>query len=414
MDRNILGRVRMAGCMAVLWLLPVMVSAQVMPGAKDTGSYFPLLRGKNVGVVANNASVAGSVNIVDLMLGHGLKVIRIFSPEHGFRLTGDAGQAMAGETDPATGIPVVSLYGSRKKPVPADLRSLDYMVYDLQDVGVRFYTYISTLSYVMEACAENHLPLILLDRPNPNGFYIDGPVLEKEYASFVGMHPVPVVYGMTIGEYARMVNGEGWLRNRVTCGLEVIRLKNYTHDTRCELPEKPSPNLPGINAVYLYPSLCFFEGTIVSVGRGTPFPFEVFGHPGMKSGTFSFTPGPIPGASLHPPLEGKPCHGTDLRGFLVNNPGKQGQIELSWLLQAFHELGTDPDFFSPYFNKLAGNATLQLQIRLGKSEKKSGIAGTPDFVNSKKSERNTCCTDLRNGLQSNFRYFAISLFFFPG
>ena len=367
---------------AVLLMLPGLLPAQVRTGAEQTESYFPLLKGKKIGIVANSSSAVGTINIVDFLIQKGFEVQRIFSPEHGFRLNAEAGQTLAGGIDSATGIPVVSLYGSQRKPNVSDLKSLDIVLFDIQDVGVRFYTYISTLSYVMEACAENNIPLILLDRPNPNGFYIDGPILEPEFKSFVGLHPVPVVYGMTIGEYACMVNGEKWLKNNVNCDLTVIRLTNYTHRIKCDLPLSPSPNLPNLNAVYLYPSLCFFEGTTISIGRGTTFPFEVIGHPEMKSGTFFFTPRSIQGASLHPPFEGQECRGIDLRGYLLKYPDRQGKINLAWLLETFREFNQDPLFFTGYFNKLAGNATLQQQIKAGKSEKeirKSWQAGIEVF-----------------------------------
>ena len=363
-------KVKWAVCLGVFFLLlPGFIRAQVRTGANDTAGYFPLLRAKRIGVVANNASVVRNINVVDFLLKQGFAVKRIFSPEHGFRSSAEAGQAVPDSVDPATGIPVCSLYGAKKKPTPADLAGIDLVVFDIQDVGVRFYTYISTLTYVMEACAELKIPVIILDRPNPNGFYIDGPVLEKEYTSFVGLHPVPVVYGMTIGEYACMVNGEGWLKNNVRCNLRVIRLGNYTHDSLCSIPVKPSPNLPDINAVYLYPSLCFFEGTIISVGRGTVFPFEVIGHPGWRSGNFSFTPHGKPGGSIHPPFEGKECRGIDLRGYMHDHPEMRGKIILSWLIEAFNDFKADSAFFTPYFNKLAGNSTLQQQIKQGKSEK---------------------------------------------
>jgi uncharacterized protein YbbC (DUF1343 family) len=352
-----------------LLLFPPLLFSQVSSGADRTDAYFPLLKGKRIGIVANNASVVGHVNTVDLLVQEGFKIERIFSPEHGFRTEAEAGQIIGNSIDPVTGISVVSLYGAKKQPGVADMKAIDLVIFDIQDVGVRFYTYISTLTYVMEACAENKVPLILLDRLNPNGFYIDGPVLEKKYASFVGMHPVPVVYGMTIGEYACMVNGEGWLKKKGKCDLKVIRIANYTHDTRCDLPAKPSPNLPNINAIYLYPSLCFFEGTIVSIGRGTSFPFEVIGHPGMKQGDFSFTPRSLPGISLHPPCEGEECHGIDLQGFLLKHPDRQGKIILSWLLESFRDLNRDTAFFDSYFDKLAGNSTLRKQILGGKTEK---------------------------------------------
>ncbi|MCX6306518.1 MAG: DUF1343 domain-containing protein [Bacteroidetes bacterium] len=352
----------------VFMLLPVVLHARIRTGAERTELYYPLLKGKNIGVVANQASVVDGSSIVDILVRQGFHVVRIFSPEHGFRISGEAGQIIGNSVDSATGIPVVSLYGSKKKPAPEDMQSLDLVLFDIQDVGVRFYTYISTLSYVMEACAAADIPMILLDRPNPNGYYVDGPVLEKQFSSFVGMHPVPVVYGMTIGEYARMVNGEGWLKNRMKCDLRVIQLENYTGGSRCVLTEKPSPNLPCPEAVSLYPSLCFFEGTPVSVGRGTAFPFQVYGHPELSYGTFSFTPESITGASGHPPQEGKICHGEDLRKYYQENPGEAGRITLKWLIKAFHGWNGKTAFFTDYFNKLAGNATLQKQIIEGKSE----------------------------------------------
>ena len=265
-----------------------------------------------------------------------------------------------------------------------DLKSLDLILFDIQDVGVRFFTYISTLSYMMEACAENNIPLIVLDRPNPNGFYIDGPVLEKQYGSFVGMHSVPVVYGMTIGEYARMVNGEGWLKNKVKCDLRVIPLANYLHQTRCVLSVKPSPNLPNQTAINLYPSLCLFEGTKISIGRGTTFPFQVYGHPELNYGTFAFTPVSIPGVSLHPPLEGRKCRGEDLRNYYSLNPNDSGRIILGWIIQAYRNWDDKKNFFTDYFNKLAGNASLREQIIQGKSEKEIRQSWKPGIEKFKK------------------------------
>ncbi len=353
----------------MLLCLPAFLPAQVRCGAERKELYYPLLKDRKVGIVANQASVAFNANIVDVLVKDGFQIGMIFSPEHGFRLSGDAGQTINTGIDSATGIRVVSLYGDRRKPAREDIDSLDVVVFDIQDVGVRFYTYISTLSYVMEACAENRVPLIVLDRPNPNGFYIDGPVLEKSFSSFVGMHPVPVVYGMTIGEYARMVNGEGWLKNGIQCDLKVVPLENYTAKSRYQLHIKPSPNLSNPGAIALYPSLCFFEGTCVSVGRGTSFPFQVYGHPMMDSGRFAFTPKSMPGASLHPPFENKVCHGEDLRSFYAENPAESGKINLAWLIKACHSLKGKTVFFNDYFNKLAGNSALQKQVAEGKTEK---------------------------------------------
>lgn len=245
--------------------------------------------------MANQASLVGRIHLVDTLLASGIRVVKIFSPEHGFRGNAEAGALIEDGKDTQTGLPVISLYGKHKKPTAEDMKDVDIVLFDLQDVGVRFYTYIATLTYVMERCSENNIPLIVLDRPNPNGFYVDGPVLEKEHSSFVGLHPVPVVYGMTIGEYARMTNGEKWLQDGGLCDLTVIEMKGYSHNMIVKLPVRPSPNLPVWESVYLYPSLAFFEGTVVSVGRGTDFPFRVYGHPDLKSGDFSFTPHRIPG-----------------------------------------------------------------------------------------------------------------------
>jgi uncharacterized protein YbbC (DUF1343 family) len=350
-------------------LSPAFLSGQIRTGAENIESYYPLLKNKEIGVVANQASVVGSKSLIDVLVSKGFHVVRIFSPEHGFRMTGDAGELIGSTVDSITGIRIVSLYGKNMKPTQEDLESLDLILFDLQDVGVRFYTYISTLTYMMEACAEQNIPLILLDRPNPNGFYIDGPVLELSYRSFVGMHPVPVVYGMTIGEYALMVNGEGWLNNKLKCDLQIVPMEKYFHQMRYDLPVKPSPNLPNPLSVFLYPSLCFFEGTQVSVGRGTSFPFQVYGHPDLTYGTFFFTPESIPGVSNHPVLEGRLCRGEDLRNYDPGNLVDPGKIILRWLLQAYQGSKGKGDFFNAYFNKLAGNATLQQQIIAGKTEK---------------------------------------------
>jgi len=266
--------------------------------------------------------------------------------------------------DPVTGIPVISLYGNHKKPTKEDLNGIDIVVFDIQDVGVRFYTYISTLHLVMEACAEEGKELLLFDRPNPNGFYIDGPVLDTAYRSFVGMDPVPVVHGMTIGEYARMINGEGWLKDSLHCNLSVIPCLGYDHQTAYVLPVKPSPNLPNQTSVYLYPSLCFFEGTIVSVGRGTEFPFQVYGHPELKE-NFRFTPKSIPGASLHPPFENKICFGRDLRTDGMKEFSKNPVLILDWLIDSYQKLDKGKDFFTAYFDTLAGSDQLRLQIQRG-------------------------------------------------
>ncbi len=348
--------------------LPVLTNYnQIVTGDEQTSVYFPLLQGKRVAVVANQSSIIGKTHLVDSLLSSGIRVVRIFSPEHGFRGNKGAGEKVKNGMDVQTGLSVISLYGKHKMPTIEDLKNVDVVLFDLQDVGVRFYTYISTMTLVMEACAENHVPMIILDRPNPNGFYVDGPVLKPGFTSFVGMHPVPVAYGMTLGEYARMVNGEHWLENGRKCDMTVIPLKHYTRNMMVKLPVKPSPNLPGWKAVYLYPSLCFFEGTIVSVGRGTNKPFQIYGYPGMK-GNYVFTPESTPGASLHPKPENKTCRGEDLTAFAENYRKNLPQLHLQWLLKAYHELSGKHTFFNNYFDKLAGTDKLRKQIEAGLTE----------------------------------------------
>jgi uncharacterized protein YbbC (DUF1343 family) len=343
--------------------------ADLLTGAKQTDQYLPLLKDKKVALVANHASLIDKTHLADSLLSLDVALVKVFAPEHGFRGIADAGELIDNEIDKKTGLPVVSLYGSNKKPSKESLENIDIILFDLQDVGARFYTYIYTLTYVMEAAAEIGIPVILLDRPNPNGFYVDGPVLEKGYASFVGMHPVPVVYGMTIGEYGRMVNGEYWMADSLQCDLTVVPLKNYNRSELYRLPVRPSPNLPNWQSVYLYPSLCLFEGTVVSVGRGTDYPFTVYGHPDFHPGSFAFTPEPRQGAK-HPKLQGEQCFGQNLEEYAK----KYGQVEhhfnLSWLINAFEVLGSDSSFFTPYFDKLAGTSLLREQIISGTSLEK--------------------------------------------
>lgn len=343
-------------------------------GANQTSDYLPLLRGKQVGIVANQTSVifktprdqSSYTHLVDSLLASGVAIKTVFAPEHGFRGTADAGEVVKDGVDTKTNLPIVSLYGKNKKPSQAQLEGIDIMIFDIQDVGARFYTYISSLHYVMEACAEQNIPVIVLDRPNPNGHYIDGPVLEVKHQSFVGMHPVPVVHGMTIGEYAQMINGEGWLSGGASCNLQVIPVKYYDHDMPYSLPIKPSPNLPNDTAITLYPSLCFFEGTNVSVGRGTDKQFQVVGSPFffLRAHTYSFTPEPNEGAK-YPKHEGKRCNGFDLSGTEPLN-----QLNLEWLIQ-FYNANTSyakgETFFNTFFTKLAGTEKLQRQIQEGRS-----------------------------------------------
>ncbi|HMO31938.1 MAG TPA: DUF1343 domain-containing protein [Lacibacter sp.] len=357
----------------------------VQPGAWHLDQYLPLLRGKGVAVFANHTSTIGKTHLVDTLQKLGITIQVIFGPEHGFRGTADAGEKIGNYTDEATGIPVVSLYGSKRKPSQEDLKGVDVMLFDIQDVGVRFYTYISSLEYYLEAALEHSKHLVVLDRPNPNGHYVDGPVLEAPYKSFVGMQPVPVVYGMTIGEYVQMLFGEQWYDKKLykwSAGagdfeLTVVPCSNYSHTTRYELPLKPSPNLPNIQSIYLYPSTCFFEGTVLSEGRGTTKQFQIFGHPSLPTTLTSFTPRSMEGARS-PKLQDKLCYGWDLSG----TPDEvfqqvNGKLQLGWLLEAYRLFPEKANFFlAPksgkaedfFFNKLAGNSTLMQQIKAGKSE----------------------------------------------
>lgn len=341
--------------------LSIETIAQVIPGANQTTLYFPVLKGKNIAVVANQTSVIGEKHLVDTLISFGISVKKIFCPEHGFRGNADAGEKINSTTDKKTGLPIISLYGKNKKPLPEQLSKIDYVLFDLQDVGVRFYTYISTLHYVMEACAENNVPLIVLDRPNPNAHYIDGPVLKSKFKSFVGMHPVPIVYGMTIGEYAKMINGEGWLANNIKCDLTVIPCENYSHHAKYDLLIKPSPNLPNMHSVELYPSLGLFEGTCISVGRGTDFPFQVIGHPVMDSSLFQFIPKSTVGATS-PLYENKKCYGLDLRN------STDTTFTLKYLIEMYQMFPAKSAFFNPFFQNLIGNDILVQQIKEGKTE----------------------------------------------
>jgi uncharacterized protein YbbC (DUF1343 family) len=349
--------------------LRLAIISEIQTGAARTDLYFPALTGKTIGIICNQTSLVGNTHLVDTLISAGFSVRAIFSPEHGFRGDSDAGTDIMDGTDRKTGIKIVSLYGKKKKPEPSDLAGIDILIFDIQDVGVRFYTYISTLTLVMEAAADAGIPLIILDRPNPNGFYIDGPVLDTSFRSFVGMHPVPVVYGMTIGEYALMVNGEGWPGEK-KCNLTVVPLTGYTRNMIVKLPVKPSPNLPNWQSVYLYPSLCLFEGTKISVGRGTEFPFQVFGHPGYLIGSFIFKPESIPGISEHPPYEGQVCYGSNLSGFADNYSQTEHPFTLFWLIRTYEFFTDSTDFFTSYFDKLAGTDQLRKDIISGKPEEK--------------------------------------------
>ena len=335
-----------------------------IPGANQIELYKSIIEGKAVAVVANQTSKIGSTHLVDTLFSIGINIKVIFAPEHGFRDLADAGESIENSKDTETGIPIISLYGSHLKPTPLDLKGIDVVIFDIQDVGTRFYTYISTLHYILESCAENHIKCLVLDRPNPNGFYFDGNILDTTYKSFVGMDPIPVVHGMTVGEYSNMLNGEGWLKKSVKCDLVVINCKNYTHKTLYELPVRPSPNLPNQTSVYLYPSICFFEGTVVSLGRGTSFPFQVFGSPKLPDRGFSFIPESLPGAK-NPLLLGVKCFGTDLRDAMKQNLVPKPELNLEWLISAYKDFPDKDKFFNSYFDVLAGGPVLRNQIQIG-------------------------------------------------
>jgi len=340
---------------------------EITISAANVDVYIPLLKQKKVGIVAHQASVISSVkntiHLVDLLRKKNISIQKVFAPEHGFRGTADAGEKVGNQIDSKTQLPIISLYGKNRKPNKEQLKGIEVMVFDLQDVGVRFYTYLSTLHNVMEACAENNIPLIVLDRPNPNAHYIDGPVLNLEYKSFVGMHPVPIVYGMTIGEYAQMINGEKWLANSIKCDLTVIPLENYTHQTTYELTVRPSPNLPNKQSIALYPSLCLLEPTKVSIGRGTDLQFQVYGHPGFPKTDFSYVPKSNFG-SKNPKHKGQICYGENLT--TVNPPSK---IELKWLLNAYSNFSEKDSFFLKGFERISGVSNLKKQLIEGASEK---------------------------------------------
>ena len=340
----------------------------VRSGAERLDHYLPLIAGKQIALVANHTSLVGGKHLVDTLLASGIdrdQIVKVFAPEHGFRGDQAAGVQIEDGTDPLTGIAVASLYGSHKKPGPEALEGIELMIFDLQDVGSRFYTYISTLHYVMEACAENHIPLLLLDRPNPNGGFVDGPVLDTAFSSFVGMHPIPVVYGLTIGELSGMINGERWLNQGISCEVTVIPCEAYKHGQPYSMPVRPSPNLPNDHAVLMYPSTCFFEGTVLSEGRGSDKPFEAYGHPEL-SGKYSFIPRSIPGVARNPKFEGKLCYGADLSTFYPEEGWTR--LQLRFLLEAYEFFPRKEEFFTSYIDKLAGTDNLRKQIEAGWDE----------------------------------------------
>ena len=363
-----------------LFFLIVFVSCKNEPklisGAEQTNMYIKKISNKNVGIVANQSSVIGQTHLVDSLNKLNINITKIFSPEHGFKGDKDAGKYISNKYEAITGIPIISLYGKNKKPSKDDMQNIDVLVFDLQDVGVRFYTYLSTLHYVLEACAENDIQVLVLDRPNPNGHYIDGPILDTNFKSFVGLHPVPIVYAMTIGEYAKMINGERWIND--LCDLEVIKMVNYNRDQLYELPIKPSPNLPNAKSINLYPSLCLFEGTNVSVGRGTDKPFQQFGSPYLSIYDYSFVPVSGPGSKF-PKHENKVCKGKNLENYPNLN-----HIDLGWLISSFNQTENKEVFFNNFFNKLAGNDKLRNQIEIGLNEDEIKNSWKNELENFKK------------------------------
>ncbi|HKG05887.1 MAG TPA: DUF1343 domain-containing protein [Pedobacter sp.] len=365
--------------------------AKLLTGAEQTDLYVPYLKGKRVGMVVNPTSVIGNETTVDSLLKIGVNIVKIFGPEHGFRGNASAGVHVADDVDAKTGIKAISLYGKHATPTKEDLADVDVMIFDIQDVGVRFYTYINTLQHVMEACAAHKKELLILDRPNPNGFYIDGPILDPQFKSGIGLKPIPIVHGLTVGEYAQMLNGEGWLDNKLECQIKIIKVANYTHDKPYELPVKPSPNLNTAQSILLYPSTCLFEGTYLNHGRGTQFPFTVVGAPALKGKySFSYTPVSIKGMSETPLFMNQVCYGLDLRKYDTAIFRKTKQINLSWIIELYNASPNKADFFNTKLSKemgtierLVGVGTFRNQVIAGKSEQEIRASWEPGLSNYK-------------------------------
>jgi uncharacterized protein YbbC (DUF1343 family) len=362
------------------------IGAIVKTGAERSDVYLSQLQGKSIGLIVNQTSVVGSQHLVDFLLSKNIKIKAIFSPEHGFRGDGEAGEKIKDGKDTKTGLPIISLHGNKYKPTETDLKDIDVLIFDIQDVGVRFYTYISTLLYAMEACSENGKSLMVFDRPNPNGNYIDGPVLDMKFKSFVGIAPIPVVHGLTVGEFAKMCNGEGWLSNKEKCSLQVIECQNYTHNTFTEINIAPSPNLKTTRSILLYPSICFFEGTNVSLGRGTTTPFEVAGHPLLKGKfDFSFTPQPNDGA-MNPPQKGKMCYGVSFQKESAATLFQQKRLDFKYLFDFYKVISPKEEYFlkNNFFDKLAGTDTFRKAILEGKNEEDIRKSWQPELEKYKK------------------------------
>jgi len=370
-------------------------TGKIMTGADQTDKYLHLLTGKRIGMVVNPTSIIEQRTLVDSLIKLGINIVKIFGPEHGFRGDASAGIKVNDAVDEKTGIKVISLYGKHEMPSVADLSDIDVMVFDIQDVGVRFYTYINTLQHVMQACAENRKELIILDRPNPNGFYVDGPVLDPKLVSGLGLQPIPIVHGLTVGEYAQMLNGEHWLNHQAKCRIKIIKVANYTHDMPYELPVKPSPNLNTQQSILLYPTLCLFEGTYISQGRGTNYPFTVLGAPALKGKyDFSFTPKSIKGMAETPLHQDQDCYGLDLRSYDISNIRRDKMLNLKWLIELYQAYPDKADFFNSKLSKqmgnidkLAGVYTLKEQVIAGKSEKEIRAGWEPGLSQYKKMRK---------------------------
>ncbi|MNJ98380.1 hypothetical protein D3C87_161460 [compost metagenome] len=368
---------------------------KLLTGAEQTELYVPYLKGKRVGMVVNPTSIIGKETTVDSLLKRGVNIVKIFGPEHGFRGNASNGTHVDDEIDTKTGIKAISLYGKHSTPTKAELADVDVMIFDIQDVGVRFYTYINTLQHVMEACAANKKEVLILDRPNPNGFYIDGPILDPKFKSGIGLKPIPAVHGLTVGEYAQMLNGENWLDNKLKCKIKIIKVANYTHDTPYELPVNPSPNLNTPQSILLYPTTCLFEGTYLNYGRGTQFPFTIVGAPALKGKyEFSFTPVSLKGMSESPLFMNQVCYGLDLRDYDTNNFRKTKQINLGWMIELYNASPNKADFFNSSLSKemgtiekLIGVADFRKQIIAGKSEKEIRASWEPGLSQYKKMRK---------------------------
>lgn len=365
----------------------VLFAGNIKTGAEATGEYLPLLKGKRVAVLTNQTGIIGKTHLVDSLVSLKINIVAILSPEHGFRGDADAGEHVSSSVDPKTGIPIKSLYeGNTGKPSADLMKTIDVLVFDLQDVGVRFYTYLTTMARMMEACAENGVQMIVLDRPNPIGFYVDGPILDMKYKSGVGWLPIPTVHGMTLGELAGMINGEKWLKDGIQCNVKVIKCTNYTHASMYQLPVKPSPNLPDMRSIYLYPSTCYFEATPVSLGRGTPHAFQMYGHPNMKGYSYSFTPRSIPGAKFSPQLNNE-CYGVDLRTTPSIEEINKAGINLEYVIDAYKNLNLDDHYFRSFFELLIGQGYVRKMIKEGKSAAEIKAMWAGDVAKFKEQRR---------------------------